>query len=465
MYGLGIDLGTTASAVAAWHAGRAEVVPLAGAESCPSVVFLAADGIVEVGAAADRAAATTPDRAVRGFKRRFGDDVPYLLAGRELTAEDLTGWLLGWVLDGAVAAHDGEPPAVVMLTVPATWQDYRLDCLLRTARAAAPGLVTSTLPEPAAAAVFYAGRDQVTAGTTVGVYDFGGGTVDATLLRKTAGGFEILGLPLGDEQVGGLDVDEALLRLVGVQLGSAWAALDRQDPTVRRGLARLRWQIVAAKEELSARTEVEVDVDLPGLRRTVTVSRTRLEEAIDPLVERSVDVLADVIDAAGLTPADLDRVLLVGGSSRIPLVARRVDERLGIRVVTDAHPKYAVCLGAAVAAGSLLSMTSSAPDVVHAGRPPEAQVGLAPKVPIMGAPPPTHALEVDLASQGLLEAARVPVRPAAELRRRAPDPADTPLTADLTQDDAYRVAARRALVLVALVVATLAMLAVLLARR
>ncbi|HET9655175.1 MAG TPA: Hsp70 family protein [Kineosporiaceae bacterium] len=489
MYGAGIDLGTTRTAAAVWSAGRVRVLPLEPAEppdgpvgtasaplavpdpgdgGCPSAVLIEADGGVQVGSRAERLAADRPQGLARAFKRRFGDEIPYLLSGHELTAEELTGHLLGWVLAALTRSRRGVPPDRTVLTVPATWQDYRLRCLDRVTRAAGLAGVT-VLPEPAAAAVFYAGRDQVLPGTTVGVYDFGGGTFDATLLRKTSGGFEILGEPLGLDAVGGVDLDDALLRLVAAELGGGWSGLDRDEPDTRRALARLRDDVVRAKETLSVRTELSLPVRLPGLARTLTLRRAAFEDAVRPLVEQTVELMADAIDQAGLGTTGVDRILLVGGSSGMPLVERLLAERLGIPTVRDAHPKHAVCLGAAIAAGSLLAPGPAVPAPGHGhatAAPVPADVLDTAEILDAGQPGASGGLpglEVDLADHGLADAARVPVRPAAELRRRLrPAEQNEPLHASLAGDDAYGQAARRAALLVIGLVTALVLVAALL---
>ena len=149
-YALGIDVGTTYTAAAVWRAGRAETVGLGNrAHPVPTVVYVDEDGRHVVGEAADRRAATSPDRVAREFKRRFGDEVPLLLGGEEVTAEALTASVLRWVLE-EVTAREGARPAHVTLTVPATWRDFRQDLVTQTALLA--GLDRSTcslLPEPA----------------------------------------------------------------------------------------------------------------------------------------------------------------------------------------------------------------------------------------------------------------------------------------------------------------------------
>ncbi len=445
-YALGVDLGTTYTAAAVWHGNRAEVLRLdAAGRTIPSIALVEDDGRTVVGPEAVRRALTDATRVARAFKRRFGDDVGLFLAGHEVPADALTADLLRWVLTTA-ARQCGGPPGTVVVTVPATWQGYRLELMHRvTAQAGLAPEAVTLLPEPAAAAIYYAGREHVAPGTRVGVYDFGGGTFDATVMQKTAGGFEILGLPRGDEAVGGIDVDFRLLQLVAAAAGPGWAALDRSDPGIRLRLAQLSSDVVAAKEALTREPAVTVPVDLPGLASGIEVTRAELEDACADLLGTTVAVMRDVITSAGLAPADLDRVLLVGGSSRMPMVRRILEEDLGVEVAADTHPKYAVCLGAAVTAGTELPGAATA---------------------AAAAPPPRYAptdtaIEVNLVGAGLTDAAHVPVRPAAELRRRPRPVPNEPLVARLghSSDEPGPRPPRALIALVAAVAALLAVFA------
>ncbi|NLT53063.1 MAG: Hsp70 family protein [Actinomycetales bacterium] len=383
-YALGIDVGTTYTAAAVWRAGRAETVGLGNrAHPVPTVVYVDEDGRHVVGEAADRRAATSPDRVAREFKRRFGDEVPLLLGGEEVTAEALTASVLRWVLE-EVTAREGARPAHVTLTVPATWRDFRQDLVTQTALLA--GLDRSTcslLPEPAAAAIYYAGQHPLRPGTALGVYDLGGGTFDATVLRKTEDSLEVIGMPVGTDSVGGVDVDHALLRRVVAALGDAWERVDRDAPEARSGLAALRAAVVDAKEALSVEAATVVPVVLPGLVREVDITRAELERDIHDSVLLTVDIFRQAVTLAGLEVGDLDAVLLVGGSSRVPLVRRVVREQLGVAVHVDAHPKFAICLGAAVSAGARITPARAGARIARplaepTGRPPVVPGGQPP---------------------------------------------------------------------------------------
>jgi molecular chaperone DnaK len=454
-YALGIDLGTTYTAAAVWRDGRAETLPLGDrAHAVPSVLLLEDDGSVVAGEAAAGRAAAESARVTREFKRSFGDEIGVLVAGQQISAYDLTGRLLDHVLRWVIDA-EGAPPQQVAVTVPATWRGYRtglMETLLAGALAGIGPAGTLVLPEPAAAAVHYAGRRRLEPGTTVGVYDLGGGTFDATVLRKTGGSFEIAGLPVGADDLGGADLDHALMRRAGILLGPGFAALDRHDPQIRAGLVMLRDAVVVAKEALSSSASVTVPVVLPGLPPTFQLTREHVEAEAGPLLARTVEVFRTAVELTGLDLDALDAVLLVGGSSRIPLVARLVREQLGRPITVDAHPKYAVCLGAAISAGARLQAMLPGPlpapsPPVPAAVPPEpagqdgwvAEPRFGDELSPRPAGPDRTALVVDLRASGLTSADEVPLRPAAELRQRVrTDPVAAAMTIRLGQDAGYR---------------------------
>jgi outer membrane protein assembly factor BamB len=199
----------------------------------------------------------------------------------------------------------------------------------------------------------------------VAVYDLGGGTFDTVVLQMGPdGSFAVRGQPEGVERLGGVDVDAAVLGHVLRALGpAAEAALaaDPDDPATVIALAQLRRDCVEAKEALSSETSVAIPVLLPQVRGQVLLQRRELEDLIAPLLAPTTDALARVVASAGLTPAELDAVLLVGGASRTPLVAREVTEALGRPVAVDAHPKHPVALGAAMVAAARAPTVPLAP--------------------------------------------------------------------------------------------------------
>ena len=345
-YGLGVDLGTTYTAAAVRRGDSVEVVRL-GAQRAevPSVVFLAADGTVLVAEAAARRGAEEPARVAREFKRRLGDPVPVLVGGSPYSAHALLARQLEHVVRATVATEGSEPETVVV-TCPANWGPYKRDLAMQATRLAdlpQARLVT----EPEAAAVEFAAGERVGEGEIIAVYDLGGGTFDAAVLRRTATGFELLGEPDGIEQLGGVDFDEAVFEHVLGTLGAAATEIAADDPQVRSALVRLRRDCVEAKEALSSDTEVLVPVALPGLHTRVRLTRTEFEAMIGPALTETVASLRRALRSAGVGADELRAVLLAGGSSRIPLVSQVLGTTFARPTLLDPHPEHSVALGAA----------------------------------------------------------------------------------------------------------------------
>ncbi|HEX6358432.1 Hsp70 family protein, partial [Actinophytocola sp.] len=350
MYALGIDLGTTYTAAATWRDGQAQIVSLGGrGAAIPSVVLLRADETFLTGEAANRRGLTEPQRVAREFKRRVGDPTPVMLGGAPYSAEALMSQLLRAVVS-EVVTREGAPPLTVCVSHPANWGPYKIDLLRQAVRMADLPSV-SFVTEPEAAAVNYAQEQRLGVGAVVAVYDLGGGTFDSAVLQRTAGGFTILGEPEGIERLGGIDFDAAVFNHVRTTLGSALDDLDEDDPAVITAVARLREECVEAKEALSADTDTTIPVLLPSVNTEVRLTRSELESMVRPALHGSIEALRRAVRSAGLTPEQLHSVLLVGGSSRMPLVGQLVTAELGRPVAVDTHPKHAVALGAARLAG------------------------------------------------------------------------------------------------------------------
>jgi molecular chaperone DnaK len=360
MYALGIDLGTTYTAAAVWRSGHVEIASLGSrAAAIPSVVLLRADETILTGEIASRRGLSEPHRVAREFKRRLGDPTPILLGGVPYSAESLMARMLRAVID-EVSAREGGDPDRICVSHPANWGPYKIDLMYQVIRLAGIEQPVQLVTEPHAAAVFYARQQRLEPGAVVAVYDLGGGTFDAAVLRKTVGGFELIGKPEGIERLGGIDFDAAVFAHVSGSLGGALDDLDEEDPAVIAAVARLREECVQAKEALSADTDATIPVILPDLTTEVRLTRSELEAMVRPVLSGPIEVLRRAIRSAGIEPADLHAVLLVGGSSRIPLVAQMVGSELGRPVAVDAHPKHAVALGAAWQAGAEISEAGTA---------------------------------------------------------------------------------------------------------
>ena len=400
-YSLGIDLGTTYTAAAIARGGRAEVVTLGyRMTSIPTVVVLTDDGTFLVGDPAERRATSSPERLAREFKRRVGDPTPLLLGGTPVSVDRLLAEVLGFV-HRTVAQTEGGPPAATVVTHPANWGPFKRDVLIQGLRLVGMG-DARLLPEPVAAATWYARAERLAPGATVAVYDLGGGTFDTVVMEMGRDGtFAVRGQPEGIERLGGVDIDAAVmghvLRVIGVEA----KGIDPTDPAALVAMAQLRRDCVEAKEALSSETTVTIPVLLPTLRDQVLLQRQELESLIAPLLAPTTQALARAVASSGLRPDQPDAVLLVGGASRTPLVAREVGMALGRPVALDAHPKHPVALGAALVAETLAppqdrtTTPHFAPPATFTGPSPGAPAGVgapAGATVAMGSPPPTSVM-------------------------------------------------------------------------
>ncbi len=397
-YFLGVDLGTTYTAAAIYRDGRTSTVDLGvRTAAIPSVVFLRDDETILTGEAASRRGVGDPGRVAREFKRRVGDTTPILLGGSPYSADGLMSQLLRWVVD-AVTEREGERPAGIAVAFPANWGPYKQELLRQSiSRADLDHVVTIT--EPEAAVTYYTSQERVEPGSVVAVYDLGGGTFDAAVVRKTADGVELLGSPEGIERLGGVDFDEAVFAHVASALGGALGQLDPDDPAAMAAVLRLRTECVEAKEALSADTEASIPVLLPNVSTEVRLTRAELEAMIRPPLADSLTALRRALRSAGVDAGGLTAVLLAGGSSRIPLVAQLVSAELGRPVAVDAHPKHGVALGAAQAAAAAAGQLAAPPPQLGGATPPAttaiapvaaaAAAAAAAAVPLM--PPPVVA--------------------------------------------------------------------------
>ena len=354
---LGIDLGTTYTAAALYRPAVGElgthVVSLGSrSPAVPSVLFLPGDGSLVVGEAAERRALTDPDRVVREFKRRIGDEIPLLVGGVPWQAHELAAVLVRWVWE-QVNQREGELPEGVALTCPASWGPYKISLFEQALRATRIGGTTrlgsvQLLSEPQAAAIGYACREQVEVGARLAVYDLGGGTFDAAVVRKDSPTeFTLLGRPEGIDSLGGVTFDEMLFEHVCAAAGVPLNQIDPNDPCIVPEVAQLRRECTEAKEALSVDTDTTVAVALGGVRQRVRVTRAEFEEMIRPDLDRTIEALHRALESAAVDGTQLDAILLVGGSSRIPLVSQLISAEFGRVPAIDTDPKTTVAVGAA----------------------------------------------------------------------------------------------------------------------
>ncbi|HET9256952.1 MAG TPA: Hsp70 family protein [Pseudonocardiaceae bacterium] len=348
-YGLGIDVGNTSVVVAVTTTTGIEMFTFGDrAVARSAAVHLRGDGAPTTGEAASCPPGSSQGRTIGGFMSRLGDQEPMTFGGAPYTVTDLIGILLHDVLEEVTAAHGAQPDHVV-LTHPASWDRIRRELFEEATRRA--GLRKALIvTEPEAAATYYSASQRWSDGDIVAVYDLGSTTFNATVLLKSSGGIHILGEPERVEHLGGEDFDDAILSHVNDTLDST----PREPGTTRspEGVApgRARQDCIRAKEALSVDVETVVQVLLPGRRREVRITRPDFEDIARPPIERTIDTLSQALRSAQVAPADLSAVLLVGGSSRIPLVAQMVSAKLGAPTVMDPHPQHVIALGAAMLA-------------------------------------------------------------------------------------------------------------------
>jgi hypothetical protein len=352
-----IDFGTSMSAIVVCRP-NGTLVPVADPgrpfepPSIPSSVCVRDDGSVLVGSAAENAKNESPGAYRKEFKRDFGKPEQAPLAGVPMTAAEMTVHLLRYLREQAQAMVPGDPERLI-ITVPVSWEAGN-HALMRSAaeQAGYHGTVVDLVPEPVAAlAHVFGDRPAPASEFTALVYDLGGGTFDCALARGSGGRFDVLGAPGGIDSLGGSEFDGLLLRLLGDRLGPAVAGLLDGPPGDTGILARrlsLRDDCERIKWELSARTEYEDMVTALTPPAWVLVERAEFEALIRPLLAETVAECGRLLSQLGMTWADVDRVVPVGGSSEIPAVATMLSEACGRAVLRTSAPGLAIVKGAAI---------------------------------------------------------------------------------------------------------------------
>ena len=389
-YALGIDIGTSFSVAVAHRDGRSEPVTVEGAALVPSMVAITADGVTELGPAAMRRAASEPERLAYQLKRRIGDSAPLIVGGSPFSAESLTARLLRWLVDQAVQQHGGAPRSVAV-THPAHWGPFKRERLDQVVRIADLQDVVM-LAEPAAAALAQASDQPVEPGALVGVYNLGAGGFEAAVVRRTADGFEVVGTPEGLDHPGGIDIDALVVEHVGRATGGQ-PVDSAGGPEAQAAAGRLRLACIRAKEALATEPHAVIPVESQGTRSEVRLTRSELDDLLRPALADTLAALRQTIASAAVGPEALARVVLVGGSSRLPLVAQLVGQALGRPVVLADPPDQAIAMGAALAAAHHVGVPSAAAAAGGAMPPPPPPPVPAPPpppipTPIVAAPPP-----------------------------------------------------------------------------
>ncbi|MEB8341728.1 Hsp70 family protein [Streptomyces endophyticus] len=348
-WALVIDYGTSRTTAALAENDTINQLLIDDDRYMPSLVCLDEDHLV-TGRTAFSLAMAMPECAERVPKRAVLHSDELLLDGRPFRVVQLIAAALSTVAKKAVQ-RAGSPPDRLVLTHPVQREHEYLRALTEAAELA--GLPTPEfVPEPVAAALWYANESRTAElGDVIVVFDFGGGTLDTAVLRRTHNGYFLVGPPGGDALLGGEDVDEQLHGLLDRTAREAdpdaWEAIFKGEtnPRNRRDRAQTRQSAIDAKHDLS--DQLTTTVYLPGFRKSFRITRQQLDQSMSDIMGRALGTLTDTLDKSGTAPHQLAAVYLTGGSSRIPLVHDAVAERLGVNPQLHHDPKSVVVIGAA----------------------------------------------------------------------------------------------------------------------
>jgi len=349
---IGIDLGTTNSAAAVMMGGNSAVIPSAegptvAGKMFPSVVAFTKDGQLLVGEAARRQAITNPEGTIREAKRHMGTDRKITLQGKDYTPQQISAFILQKILRDT-EAYLGEKVTKAVITVPAHFNDNQRQATIDAGEIA--GLsVTRIVNEPTAAALAY-GLDKVDQDMKILVFSFGGGTNDTTIMDFGGGVFEVLSTS-GDTQTGGADVDKVIMDYLVAEFRSE-TGIDLTNDM--KAMARLKESAEKAKIELS--NLMTTDIDLPYIAMNadgpqnlhITMTRAKLEQLAAPIVEKIKEPIRRTIRDAGLSSGQIDKLVLFGGMTKMPLVQRTVEGLVGKKMERGVDPMECVAVGASI---------------------------------------------------------------------------------------------------------------------
>ncbi len=363
---IGIDLGTSNSAAAVLEGGRPVLIPSSEGVSLygkafPSYVAFTKEGQRLVGEAARRQAIANPEGTVTTFKRKMGTAFAYKIQGKEYKPQELSAMLLQKIKADA-ESFLGEPITKAVITVPAYFNDNQRQATKDAGQIA--GLeVVRLVNEPTAASLAY-GIDKQGKDMRILVYDLGGGTLDVTIMEFGKGVFEVKATS-GDTQLGGTDMDNTIVEFLANEFRGSSGIDVKENP---QAMQRLREAGERAKIELS--TSVSTDINLPFFAQdnagkpvnfTYTFTRAKLESLVVPIIEKSAKPVMQALKDAKVEPNNLDKIILVGGPTRMPIVQRYVEQLLGKKIERGVDPMEAVAFGAAIQAGVL---TGEVKDIV-----------------------------------------------------------------------------------------------------
>jgi len=349
---IGIDLGTTNSEVAVIEGGRPTIIKSAEGQSYfPSVVAFTKDGELLVGEMAKRQAVVNPEGTVMRIKRKMGTKEKVKIHGKEYTPEQISAFILQKIKRDA-EDFLGEKISEAVITVPAYFDDDQRQAT-KNAGIIAGFDVKRIINEPTAAALAY-GLDKK-GEHKIAVYDFGGGTFDITIMEVGEGVFEVLSTN-GDTQLGGSDMDKALVDYIIDNFKKENGVDLSKDP---KALQRIYEAAENAKIELSSKLQTEINlpyitvVDGEPKHLEIKLSRAQLEQLIEPIIDKSFGPCKQALEDAKLKPEDIDHIVLVGGTTRIPLIRKKVEEFFGKAPERGVDPMECVAVGAAIQAGVL----------------------------------------------------------------------------------------------------------------
>ncbi|MCF0147290.1 MAG: molecular chaperone DnaK, partial [Clostridium sp.] len=350
---IGIDLGTTNSCVAVMEGGEPVVISNSeGARTTPSVVSFQANGERLVGQIAKRQAITNPDKTVISIKRHMGTNYKVTIDGKDHSPQEISAMVLQKIKADA-ESYLGESVTQAVITVPAYFNDSQRQATKDAGRIA--GLeVLRIINEPTAAALAY-GLDKMDTNQKIFVYDLGGGTFDVSILELGDGVFEVLSTN-GDTKLGGDDFDEKIMHYIADTFKAENGIDLRND---KMALQRLKEAAEKAKIELSS--SMQTNINLPFITADATgpkhidmnLTRAKFNEITHDLVQRTIEPMKKALSDAGLSLSDVDKVILVGGSTRIPAVVDAVKNFTGKEPSKGINPDECVAIGAAIQAGVL----------------------------------------------------------------------------------------------------------------
>ncbi|EJT5926681.1 TPA: molecular chaperone DnaK [Clostridium perfringens] len=350
---IGIDLGTTNSCVAVMEGGEPVVITNSeGARTTPSVVSFQANGERLVGQVAKRQAITNPDKTIMSIKRHMGTDYKVNIDGKDYTPQEISAMILQ-KLKADAEAYLGEKVTEAVITVPAYFNDAERQATKDAGRIA--GLdVKRIINEPTAASLAY-GLDKMDSAHKILVYDLGGGTFDVSILDLGDGVFEVVSTN-GDARLGGDDFDQRIIDYIAEDFKAQNGIDLRQD---KMALQRLKEAAEKAKIELSSSTQTLINLpfitaDATGPKHIdMTLTRAKFNELTHDLVERTIDIMKEALKSGNVSLNDIDKVILVGGSTRIPAVQEAVKNFTGKEPSKGVNPDECVAMGAAIQAGVL----------------------------------------------------------------------------------------------------------------